>query len=76
MEGILTNEEIASALEAIIVDGAFNGYALLVAISHQAIDQWDRDTIRKFQLEREKCTYRDNAQLEIIADKIRTHKWD
>lgn len=72
---ILSNDEIADALEQIVISEAFNGYALLVALTHQALDEWDHDVIRKFQFKREECTYRDNAQLEIIAEKIRTHNW-
>jgi hypothetical protein len=73
---ILTNDELADALDQIVISEAYNGYALLVAINHQALDEWDRNTIRKFQFERDKCDYKDNSRLEILADKIRAHNWN
>ncbi|WAX21471.1 hypothetical protein [Stenotrophomonas phage RAS14] len=71
---ILSNAEIATALESIVIGESRNEYALNTAASHQAISESEREVVQKFQ-RREAVTFVDRSILEQVAAKIRKHSF-
>lgn len=74
MMNILSNAEIATALENIVIGADRNEYALNTAASHQAISEGEREVVQKFQ-RREAVTFVDRSTLEVVAAKIRKHSF-
>lgn len=74
MMNILSNAEIATALEEIVIGASRNEYALNTAASHQAISEGEREVVQKFQ-RNEAVTFVDRSTLDKVAAKIRQHRF-